>query len=362
MIRTLIWILLTPLVSPDLTHILKENVTAVTVLRTPKEYNEETENLTCNDILHMQYLIRENVTSVPRTQEEYNEKTKDLKCNHPMLKITYVLNPDSNKTSIGCFCEKPVAVKYCLEYNINKNVTIIQPKYNAPCKDLSITPCKVKYFSSESYKLFECFEKYGGISSPIENQRKINFLKQRELSLNTEYQELKKKMEQREIYFTKVIQKQNETIKQRDDKIQNLQDENDGLKSYKVFAIFSIVVFLLLVIVSFVVFIYFRNRKSEDKAIHKKSQPAINNSGTTPSTDGGDQAAMSLIKYNDQQKQEHSDEDQSKLEITVVEIPILHNVDQPDDTVELQVGEPLEEDLKMNKRRDKESVEYPVGM
>lgn len=359
MIRTLIWILLITLVSPDLTHIFKENVTAVTVPRTPKKYNEEIENLTCNDILHLQNLIRENVTSVPRTQEEYNEETKDLKCNHPMLKITYVLNPDSYKTSIGCFCEKPVPGKYCLESNIDKGATIIQPKYNAPCNDLSITPCKVKYFSSESYKLFECFEKYGGISSPIENQRKINSLKQRELSLNTENQELKKKMDQREIYFTNVIEKQNETIKQRDDEIQNLQDENDGLKSYKVFAIFSIVVFLLLLIVSLIVFIYwyFRNRKSKRKAI-PKSQPAIN-PGTTPHTDSGDQEALSFMKYDDQQKEEHSDGDQFTLDNPVVEISVPHSVDQADDMVEIQVGEPLE-DLKMNKRRDKKSVEYPV--
>lgn len=356
MIRTLIWILLITLVSPDLTHIFKENVTAVTVPRTPKKYNEEIENETCN---HLQNLIRENVTSVPRTPEEYKEATKDLKCNHLMHYITYVLNPDSYKTSIGCFCEKHVHGKYCLEYNIDKGATIIQPKYNAPCNDFSITPCKVKYFSSESYKLFECFEKYGGISSPIENQKKINSLKQRELSLNTEYQELKKKMEQREIYFTNVIEKQSETIKQRDDEIQNLQDENDGLKSYKVFAIFSIVVFLLLLIVLLIVFIYryFQNRKSKGKAI-PKSQPAIN-SGTTPHIDSGDQEAVSFMKYDDQQKQEHSDEDQFALENPVVEIPVPHSVDQADDTVELQVGEPLE-DLKMNKRRDKKSVEYPV--
>uniref|UniRef100_K1R6J4 Uncharacterized protein n=1 Tax=Magallana gigas TaxID=29159 RepID=K1R6J4_MAGGI len=79
-----------------------------------------------------------------------------------------------------------------------------------------------------------------------------------------------------------------------------------------------------------------------------------------PRTDRVDQAAVSLIKYNDQQKQERFDGDQSKLEIAVEIILIPNNVDQPDDTVVLQVYEPLEEDLKMNKRRDMESVEFPV--
>lgn len=81
-----------------------------------------------------------------------------------------------------------------------------------------------------------------------------------------------------------------------------------------------------------------------------------------PSTDRVDPAAVCLIKYSDKQKQERFDEDQSEVESAVKIIPIPNNVDQPDDTCEIHVGKPLEEDLKMNKRRDKDSVEYPVGM
>lgn len=193
-----------------------------------------------------QHLLMENVTSVPRTLEEFKEETKGLKCNDPMHKITYVLNPNSVGTSIGCFHEIPV-LKYCLEYTFKNGEVIIQQKDNAPCHDLSITPCEFKYFSPESYKFFECFEKYGGISSPKENQRKINFWKQRELSLNeeigelvekemnltNEIQELKKEMVRREKDLSKLIQKQNETIVQRDDEIQNLQNY---LKFYKILA------------------------------------------------------------------------------------------------------------------------------
>uniref|UniRef100_A0A8W8JTG0 Uncharacterized protein n=1 Tax=Magallana gigas TaxID=29159 RepID=A0A8W8JTG0_MAGGI len=318
MIRNLIWVAAIPLVSLVLQHIFMGNVTSVSL--TQEDSNKDIDNFTCED--HMQYILMEKVTFVPRTREEYMDykETKNLKCNHTMLKVTIVLNPVGKKTNIGCFCEKPVAVKKCLEYNENKNVTIIQPKGDAPCNDFSITPCKVKYFSSESYKFFECFEKYGGISSPNENERKINSLKQRELSLKTKIQELNKMLEQREINLTKVIQTQKETIEQRDDKIENLQDENDGLKIYKGFAIVLINC----------------------------------NSGKRPTTGSGDQAAA--LKNNDQQKQEPFDVDEPELE----NILLPDNIYQAEDTFELQVGEHLEEDLKMNKPRDKESVDYPV--
>lgn len=314
-----------------------------------------------------QHLLIENVTYVPRTQDEFKEETKGLRCDDSMHNITYVLNPNSFGTSIGCFSKTPV-LKYCLEYNFKNGEVIIQPKLNAPCHDLSITPCEFKYFSPESYKFFECFEKYGGISSPKENQRKINSSKQRELSLNTEIQEVKKMLEQIKFNLTnqnqelkKEIQEQNETINQRDDKIQSLQDD---LKIYKGLAISFIAAFIIVLLFSLIGFIlfHFRNRKIQGIDISKESQHAINDSSTMPSTDRVDPAAVCLIKYSDKQKQERFDEDQSEVESAVKIIPIPNNVDQPDDTCEIHVGKPLEEDLKMNKRRDKDSVEYPVGM
>lgn len=261
----MIWIAAIPLVSLGLHHIFMGNVTSVPM--TQKESKRDIDNLMCED--HMQYISVENVTFVPRTEEEYMffKETEDLKCNHTMLKVTYVLNPVGNKTSIGCFCEKPV-VDYCLEYNINKGMNIIQSKLNALCKDLSLTPCKVKYNSSESYKLFGCFEKYGGISSPIQNQRHIN-------ALNTEIQELKK--------------------------IANdLQKENDDLKIYKWIAIVFIITFILSVL--FIVFTFFHFRKIilQKESLQTRTMSLIR-------TDKGDQATMSERKSDDQHKEENRD-------------------------------------------------------
>lgn len=55
----------------------------------------------------------------------YFKEIEDLKCNYIMFKVMYVFNFVGKKISIGCFCEKFVVVKKCLEYNENKNVIII---------------------------------------------------------------------------------------------------------------------------------------------------------------------------------------------------------------------------------------------
>lgn len=226
----------------------------------------------------------------------------------------------AKKPSIGCFCEKPVAVKKCLEYNENKNVTIIQPKCDAPCNDFSITPCKVKYFSSESYKLFECFEKYGGISSPIENQRNINFLKKK---LEQSEMELEKKLEQRELEIHELnkklnrskieIQELNTKLNQSKTEIQELKKktidlptENVDSKIYKWIAIVLIILFVL-----FILYKFFPCQKL--KNIIQKKRPETRTMSLTR-TENGDQATMSERKSDDQQKEENNDEDHSKRE------------------------------------------------
>lgn len=128
------------------------------------------------------YLLEEYITIVPRNEKEFKEQTKDKKCESgkgPTLYLTYVLNPFHNGTSLGCFPRKIVTTKKCLEYNYkNGNFIIIQESVGAPCDILTITPCNYEYESPDSYKIYECFEAYGGIPSPIESQEKINNLVQ----------------------------------------------------------------------------------------------------------------------------------------------------------------------------------------
>lgn len=69
----------------------------------------------------------ENVIFVLRIWEEYMDykEIKNLKCNYIMFKVIIVFNFVGKKINIGCFCEKFVVVKKCLEYNENNNVIII---------------------------------------------------------------------------------------------------------------------------------------------------------------------------------------------------------------------------------------------
>lgn len=125
-----------------------------------------------------EHLLKDIVTVIPRNEREFMEQTKD-KCAHSegrKLHPTFVVNPFHNETRIGCFYEKNVTVKKCLEYNILINGRVImQPSNYAPCGDFNLTPCN-DYSSTKSYELFQCFEKYGRILSPKEKQMRIEHL------------------------------------------------------------------------------------------------------------------------------------------------------------------------------------------
>lgn len=132
--------------------------------------------------LHGEHLLEKKITFIPRNEREFMDQTKDLKCPHSegrKLHPTYVINPFHNETSIGCFYEMHVTVKKCLEYNEKNGKTIMQPSILAPCGDFNLTPCKGNYSSTKSYELFQCFEKYGGILSLMEKERRIEQLMER---------------------------------------------------------------------------------------------------------------------------------------------------------------------------------------
>lgn len=136
-----------------------------------------------------QYLLQKKVAFIPRNEREFMEQTIYLKCAHSegnKLYPTYVINPFHNETSLGCFPETHVTVKKCLEYNEKNDEIFIQPSILARCDNFSLTPCKGNYSSTKSYELFQCFEKYGGILSPMKKQRLIDQLMERVTERNRE--------------------------------------------------------------------------------------------------------------------------------------------------------------------------------
>lgn len=199
-----------------------------------------------NSTLHDQhpngYLLEEYITIVPRNEKELKEQTKEKKCesgNGPKLYLTYILNPFHNGTSLGCFPRKKVTTKKCLEYNYkNGNFIIIQESVGAPCDNLTITPCDYEYESPDSYKIYECFEAYGRIPSPIKSQEKINNLVQTGENLTKHWTEI---------------------VKMKDNTIENLVKENDKLKNSSCKEIFFLGIFcciLFFLVVLFIVILY----------------------------------------------------------------------------------------------------------
>lgn len=160
-----------------------------------------------------QYLLKGDITFVPRSKKEFKEQTKDIKCengNGSKLYLTYVINPFHNGTSLGCFQKKQIVTKKCLEYNYKNRKITIQESIGAPCDIFTITPCNYEYESPDSYKIYECFEKYGGILPPFKRQEKIKYLDQTKQNLTK--------------HCTEMIEK-------KDDKIKNLQKENIKFKN-----------------------------------------------------------------------------------------------------------------------------------
>lgn len=106
---------------------------------------------------------------IPRNEREYTEYTKDINCSKGTYP-QYAVSSRANETYIVCWKIIPI-FGYCLEYNFGGN--IVQSNNLADCRNYSLSPCKSPYSSVDSYMIFECFEKYGGVPSPNE-QKKIN--------------------------------------------------------------------------------------------------------------------------------------------------------------------------------------------
>ena len=123
---------------------------------------------------------------IPRNKQEYVRMTQHLNCSNGTVPI-YLLNGE-NETFLGCFEDVKITGRYCPELNNGK----IQERFNAFCGNFSVTPCVFQYYASESYKYFECFEKHGGVHSPLDMIKEINTLKMKKSELIKQNEELKK--------------------------------------------------------------------------------------------------------------------------------------------------------------------------
>lgn len=127
------------------------------------------------------YFLKETEV-IPRNEREYRMLTKDLNCEGNELNVAYVLHSIEMKTLMVCTPDKNLYGKWCPEFNPDKPFSLngkVQSKFTAVCANLSVTPCKEIYSVWESYLFFECFQIFGGISSPMESVQKLKLCEER---------------------------------------------------------------------------------------------------------------------------------------------------------------------------------------
>lgn len=127
------------------------------------------------------YFLKETEV-IPRNEKEYRMLTKDLNCEGNGLNVAYVLHSTEIKTIMVCTPDRNLSGKWCPEFNPDKPYSlngIVQSKFTAECENLRITPCKGIYSARESYLFFECFQIFGGISSPMESVQMLKLCEKR---------------------------------------------------------------------------------------------------------------------------------------------------------------------------------------
>lgn len=146
-------------------------------------------------------------------------------------------------TYLILFIMEPALVVFREKKLLQRNVwsttfIIIQESVGAPCDILTITPYNYEYESPDSYKIYECFEAYGRIPSPIESQEKINNLIQTVENLTKNWTEI---------------------VDKKDNIIENLVKENDKLKNSSCKGMFYFGIFccsLFFLVFLFIVILY----------------------------------------------------------------------------------------------------------
>lgn len=127
------------------------------------------------------YFLKETEV-IPRNEREYRMLTKDLNCEGNNLNVAFVLHSIEMKTLMVCTPDKKLSGKWCPEFNPDKPYSQngrVQSKFTAECEIMSVAPCKGIYSVWESYLFFECFQRFGGIPSPMESIEKLKLCEER---------------------------------------------------------------------------------------------------------------------------------------------------------------------------------------
>lgn len=179
------------------------------------------------------YFLKETEV-IPRNEGEYRMLTKDLNCEGNDLNVAYVLHSIEMKTLMVCTPDKKLSGKWCPEFNPDKPYSQngrVQSKFTAECANMSVAPCKGIYSVWESYLFFECFQRFGGIPSPIESIQKLKLCEER--YKNSSQVVAKKeniiRVKQKNVSAHKIFSKNCEQmLKQCEERYENLSQVVDG--------------------------------------------------------------------------------------------------------------------------------------
>ena len=157
------------------------------------------------------------ITWIPRSAKEYLEATKNDTCPPGLVHIYALAAREGqirvNKTVLVCDKDGLIPGQYCVENNTRG----VQPDYTADCSNFS-TPCDGPYNKSESYKFPECFERYGGILSPKDQEERYEKLLEKN---KKELQRLSRQIEDLEVK----LRKEKKTTKEFERQIEDLKSE-----------------------------------------------------------------------------------------------------------------------------------------
>lgn len=138
------------------------------------------------------------------------------------------------KTLMVCTPDKKLSGKWCPEFNPDKPYSQngrVQSKFTAECANMSVAPCKGIYSVWESYLFFECFQRFGGIPSPMESIQKLKLCEER--YKNSSQVVAKKeniiRVKQKNVSANKIFSKNCEQmLKQCEERYENLSQVVDG--------------------------------------------------------------------------------------------------------------------------------------
>ena len=206
-----------------------------------------------------QYAHARDITWIPRSEKEYLEETQNVACPLDEKPIYTNLRTNRvNKTVITCDKDGLINGQYCVEDNTRG----VQPDFTADCSKFS-PPCDDPYLKSESYKIPECFERYGGILSPKDQVERYEKLLQ---NTTKEHQRLTRQIED----LKGRLQNEQKVKTHLEENVKKMKKELESLKEGKTVATLLLSIMSAWAIYNFIIVFLIKKYYYKSQITYKK--------------------------------------------------------------------------------------------